>query len=147
MGARSVIIGGGIAALAAGCGGSKTPAQPPGPADPLQSVTFKEVTGMLRGADSAAPKCPVRPHFEATLLVSHMQGTLTYRWERAHGDSTIRTIDIPAGAKSGMVELQLHPDEWSSSERGVQVTVTDRVHVLTPINRVSPAVDVEAKCY
>jgi hypothetical protein len=145
MGARGFVIGGGIAVLAAGCGGSKAPSQPPGPPDPLQSVTFKELTGRVIGADSAAPRCPVTPHFEAVITVSHMQGSLRYRW--ALGDTTIHEVDVPAAAKTGSVDIPLQADEWPSAERGVQLTLTNHVHVLSPIDIASPNVDVMAKCF
>ena len=149
MGSSRAVGSSVIAAILAGCGGAK-PIQlaKVGPPDSLQALTFKQVSGQVKGADSAMPKCPVTPHFEGVLTVSHMQGMLQYRWERSTGvNGPTQEIAVPAAARTGSADITVKPDEWASSEKGVQLWLTNRVHVLSPIDKLSPPVDVQLKCY
>ena len=149
MGSSRVVGTSVIAVALAACGGPKS-SQPgmAGPPDSLQALSFKEVSGRVIGADSAMPKCPVTPHFDAVMTVSHMQGTVQYRWERSTGvNGPTQEIAVPVAAKSGTADISVKPDEWPSAEKGVQLTLTSRLHVLSPIDRISPPVDLQAKCY
>ena len=138
-----------MAALLAACRGSRPgQAAANAPPDSARSLSFKVVSGRVLGADSTMPRCPVTPHFDAVVTVSHMQGTLQYRWERSTGvNGPTQEAAVPAAARNGAVDIAIKPDEWPSSVHGVQLSLTNRVHVLSPIDRLSPPVDVMAKCY
>ena len=132
-----------MAAVAA-CGGSPKPAG----LDPAAMLDFKMLTGNVKNVTDAKPICPVIPHFEAELLVSHLSGKLTYQWERSTGKSSeTRSVDIPAAAATGPASITLPADEWLQNDRGVQLTPSDKVHVLTPIDRTSQPMVLSAICY
>ena len=138
-----------IAVALAACGGPKsTPPGMAGPPDSLRVLSFKEVSGRVIGADSAMPKCPVTPHFDAVMTVSHMEGTVQYRWERSTGvNGPTQEVAVPAAAKTGTADVAVKPDSWPSSEKGVQLSLTNRVHILSPVDKLSPPVTLQAKCY
>lgn len=141
----------GIAVLggaAVACGGPKSGPPASVAPDSLRSVSFKEVSGRVMGADSARPVCPVTPHFDAVIIVSHMQGKLQYRWERSTGVAApTLDLEVPAAARTGDVDVTVKSDEWASSEPGKQLAVTNRLHVLAPVDKLSPPVDLMLKCY
>jgi len=102
----------------------------------------------VTNANSTKPPCPVIPHFEAVVSFTHLGGKFTYRWERSTGDSSkIREATIPAGAASGTATFAVEPDEWLDKDRGVQQTFTDKVHVLTPLNRTSSPLALQGICF
>jgi hypothetical protein len=77
-----------------------------------------------------------------------MNGQLRYVWERSTGKKSDTLVsDIPAGPRTDTVDITAKPDEWQSSERGVQIQVTNRLHVLSPVDKISPPIDVQLKCY
>ena len=137
-----------LVALAAACGKAPAKDAAVAPTDSLANVDFKMITATVKNVDKPKPTCPVIPHFEATLTVSHLSGELTYRWERSTGkNSDTKTITIPGGAAKGTVDLVIDPDEWLQTDRGVQLNPSDKVHVLSPIDRVSQPMAAPAICF
>ena len=134
-----------VMATLAACGGAKPAAAP---VDPAANVEFKTMTGGIKNAEAAKPLCPVIPHFEALLTVTNLTGKLTYRWERETGKfSDTKEIAIPAAAATGSADLTVDSFEWLQTDRGVQLAPTAKLHVLTPIDRVSMPVVLAAKCF
>jgi hypothetical protein len=138
-----------VAAAMAACGGS-----PSGKAattvslDSGAALDFSSVNGEVRNTESKGPQCPIIPHYEAVLQVTKMSGTVTYRWERSTGDSSkVMEVKLPDAARTGTVNVPLIPDEWLHRVRGLQVTFTDKVHVLTPVDRVSQALPLAGICF
>jgi len=140
-----------LLAVAAACG--KSPSDKAAGATAITDTSqvvldFKALTGAVKNADATKPVCPVIPHYEATLTVGHLTGQLTYRWERSTGkNSDTKTINIPAGAANGVVDLAIDGDEWLQTDRGVQLNPSDRVHVLSPLDRLSSPVTLAAICF
>jgi hypothetical protein len=138
-----------VAALLAACGGAKpTAPAATAAADSAKLLDFATMKNGVLNVSGNPPACPVIPHFDAVLVIAKMSGTVRYRWERSTGDTT-RTFEakIPADALTGEDTLVLKPDEWLDKDRGVQHTFTDQVHVLSPVDKVSPQMSVKAICY
>jgi type IV pilus biogenesis protein CpaD/CtpE len=138
-----------MVALSAGCG--RRPAAPleqaVAPPDTAHSIVFKEVKGKIDGINSKQA-CPVTAHFDATLTLSRIGGTLRYRWERSTGaNGPVLELSIPAGAQLETVDLSVKPDEWPLNQPGQQLTVKDRIHVLAPVDALSPSLSLNAMCY
>lgn len=137
-----------IATLAA-CGGPRA-AQPAVSVqvDSGAAVNFKSISAAVKNVDGAQPPCPVTPHFEAVLTVSKMSGTLRYRWERSTGvNGPVQELRMPLAARTNPIDVPVKADEWPVVDRGHQLTLTDRLHVLSPLNALSPPLSVDAKCY
>jgi hypothetical protein len=134
-----------VVALVAACGGK--PAAAP-PTDPASNIDVKTISGTVKNADTPRPTCPVIPHFDAVLTVTRLSGKLTYRWERSTGKfGDVKEITIPAAAATGSADVPVESFEWLQTERGVQLAPTAKLHVLTPIDRMSMPVDLSAKCF
>ena len=111
-------------------------------------LDFASVTGGVKNAEATKPTCPIIPHYEATLTVTRMSGTITYRWERSNGDSSkVMEVKLPEAARTGSATIPLEADEWLHRVRGLQQTFTDKVHVLTPVDRVSEALPLAGICF
>ena len=134
-------------ALLAACGGVKSGQGPGAAAGAPQGVAFKAVTEHVLHEDTKESKCPVTLRFEAVLQLTHMDGKVTYRWEHSDGSAgTTGETDTPGAASAGTVEVKVIPDDWTDSKPGVLVMLTDRLHVLSPVDKVSPPVDVQVRC-
>jgi hypothetical protein len=138
-----------LVALTAGCG-RRPPApleQTISPPDTAHSVSFTTLSGGIKGITKDR-KCPVTAHFDGAIHLSGISGTLRYRWERSTGVSgPVQELPIPAAAAGGAVDVAAKADEWPLSQRGQQMTVTDRIHVLAPVNALSIPLDLDAICY
>ncbi len=145
----SRLLGGCVAtALLAACAGAK-PGQvaTSNPADTLPGIGFKSVTEHVLHEDTKTSKCPVTLRFEAALQLTHLDGKLTYRWEHNDGSpGTTGELNIPDGAHRGTAEADALPDDWTDSKPGVLLMLTDRLHVLTPVDKLSPPMDVQVRC-
>jgi len=151
------LLAGSVFALTLGCGSPRpTPASNDSTPSPEQlaqvsnggTVEFKEVNGGIRGVTTRHPLCPVTAHYDGVLQVTKLSGKLRYRWERSVGHyGPVEELTIPEGAMNGPVNVAVKKDEWPINDRGQQVTVSNRIHVLSPVNKTSPAIDLEAKCY
>jgi hypothetical protein len=138
-----------VAALLAACGGAKpTAPAATAAADSAKLLDFATMKNGVLNASGSRPPCPVIPHFDAVLVIARMSGTVRYRWERSTGDTT-KTFEakIPADASTGQDTLVLKSDEWLDKDRGVQHIFTDQVHVLSPVDKVSPQMSAQAICF
>ncbi len=145
---RSMYALGAVLVLVA-CGGTKAlEASNMTALDSGSVLDFATVTGGVRNAESTKPTCPIIPHYDAVLAVTKLSGTVTYRWERSTGEhSKVFEVKLPDSARTGMAKVPLESDEWLHRVRGLQVTFTDKVHVLTPVDRVSQVMPLDGICY
>jgi hypothetical protein len=110
-------------------------------------VIFTTINGGIRGL-TESQKCPVTAHFDGVITLSKIGGTLRYRWERSTGaNGPVQELAIPAGAHTAAVDVAAAPDEWPLNQPGQQLTLSNRIHVLAPVDAISPPVSVDAKCY
>lgn len=138
-----------LVTLAAACGPRQsTPRQPqPAPPDTAHSVVFKTVSGSIKGLN-AQRRCPVTAHFDGLITLSKIGGTLRYRWERSTGvNGPVQELPIAGAARPGSVDIAVRPDEWPLNQPGQQLTVTDRIHVLSPVDAFSPPLSLNAMCF
>jgi hypothetical protein len=148
MGSSRLLGGCVTIALLAACAGAKSgQVANANPADSLPGIGFKEVTERILHEDPKESKCPVTLRFEAVLLVSHMDGKMTYRWEHSDGSAgTTGETDIPGAAHAGTAEVKAVPDDWTDAKPGALLMLTDRLHLLSPVDKVSPPVDIQVRC-
>ncbi len=112
---------------------------------PGQTIDVSSLSATVRNADSLYPKCPVRPHAEANLVARGVTGVVQYRWERSDSShSPLRQIELPADS---VARVALEPDDWADTLRGVQLSLSEQVHITYPFNVRSAPVDIKAKCY
>ena len=146
---RLSYLAGALAVALAACGGSKAgDAATKTVLDSGSMLEVGSVSGAVKNVDSPKPTCPIIPHYDATLTATKLSGTVTYRWERSTGEfSKVREVTLPEAARTGTATMPLEADEWLHKVRGLQVTFTDKVHVLTPVDRVSQATTLNGICY
>jgi hypothetical protein len=148
MGATRVAVVS-LMTLAAACGArqSARPEQVKSPPDTTRSVVFTTLNGGIKGL-TKEQKCPVTAHFDGVLTLSKIGGTLRYRWERSTGvNGPVQELPIPAAARTGPVDVAAKPDEWPLNQPGQQLTVSDRIHVLAPVDALSPSLSLNAMCH
>lgn len=145
----SYMVVGALAMAVAACGGPKAgDVATKAVMDSSSVLDFASVSGGVRNAEAVRPTCPIIPHYDAALTVTKMSGTVTYRWERSTGErSKDFELKLPEAARTGTATVPLEADEWLHRVRGLQTTFTDKVHVLTPVDRVSQAMPLAGICY
>ena len=117
------------------------------PVSKAESIDFKTLTGGVKGAYAVPPTCPVTVEFDAIVTVTKMTGVMKYRWERSTGvNGPEQTVKAPAAAATGPADIHINPDGWPITERGKQMTVTSRVHVLSPLDVKSDVLSLNVKC-
>jgi len=146
---KSSYLVGGFAVAVVACGGSKSGGVATKTVlDSGSMLEVGSVSGAVKNVDSPKPTCPIIPHYDATLTATKLSGTVTYRWERSTGEfSKVREVTLTEAARTGTATLPLEADEWLHKVRGLQVTFTDKVHVLTPVDRMSQAMPLDGICY
>jgi hypothetical protein len=135
--------------LTAACGPrqSAPPVQSAAPPDTAHSIAFKTINGGIKGL-TAEQRCPVTAHFDGVITLSKIGGTLRYRWERSTGmNGPVQELPIPAAARFAAVDVSAKSDEWPLNQPGQQLTVTDRIHVLSPVDAFSPPLSLNAMCF
>lgn len=117
------------------------------PSQPGQTIAISSISATVRHADSTYPKCPVRPHAEASIAARGVTGAVQYRWERS--DSTrgpLRQLRLSMTTDS-VARATLQPDDWSDTTRGIQLTVSEQVHITYPFDLRSAPIEIKAKCF
>jgi hypothetical protein len=111
-------------------------------------VTFLEVNGEVKGVVDAHPLCPLKVQYYGKVQLGHLSGILRYRWMRSNGDSSaLYSVRIPDRSKNDTAEVKLEEDVFPVDTKGEQISLKNRVHIVSPIERWSPEVEVELRCF
>jgi hypothetical protein len=100
------------------------------------------VTGFNISADprSYSGSCPAKIGWKATIHVSNPPVQVEYRWERSDG-TTSSTRRITVSQKTADVT-----ETWQLGGSGAHLTVWQKVHVLSPVDRSSGSAPVRITC-
>ena len=144
-----------LAAVLAACGGSHgatptasstggsagAPAMPPG-----ATLEIASIMGAVRNIDKGSA-CPMVLHYDGSLLVTGYTGKVRYRWERSTGiNSAEHTVNAKAPTGNDITPIQLESDEWILAKGDKGGTFTDRIHVLTPADKLGQPNALMAAC-